>query len=153
MALFDHTSADVGFSFTAVHNVTDDREFDTKVPEGINNYFEHVLKRFKTFLNVTLVIKREVFHEVGMFDERFPSHQEADLMVRVAKRYRGLGINQPLTRVNMTTHEQTGRNLSRRIAGRTMILKKYWREYLVRPRILWGHLRQLAIWYRDLMLF
>ncbi|MEK7583057.1 MAG: glycosyltransferase family 2 protein [Patescibacteria group bacterium] len=150
MSMFTGTPADVGFSFSAVRNVTDDRTFDTKVPEGIQNYFEYVLARFKTFLNVTLIIKCEVFNDVGMFDERFPSHQEADLMVRVTKKYRGLGINKPLTIVNMRGgRERVGTSLRRRIQGREMILEKHTAEFVSRPQFLAAHYFQLGLWNRD----
>ena len=150
MSALETAPDDVGFCFSAVTNQYDNREETTVVPEGIGNYFEQALYSFKTFLNVTLVIKRSVFDDVGIFDERFPSHQEIDLMIRITKKYRGIGINRPLVLVNMTPHDQVGSKLDRRIAGRKMIIKKYWREYLKRPRVLYFHCRQLAIWYRDL---
>lgn len=149
MKAFEHTSPDVGFCFTAVRNIYDNKEEITKVPEGVGDYFETVLKRFKTFLNVTLVIKRSVLDSVGYFDEKFPSHQEADLMIRVAKKYKGLGINKPLVLVNMRQHEHTGGSLERRIAGRKMILGKYLAEFKKRPDILAYHYFQLGLWLRN----
>src|SRR3989344_1105613 len=87
-------STDVAFSFTAVRNIFDDHEENTRVPAGIDSYHELALSRFKTFLNVTLLVKKSVIDEVGYFDERFPSHQEADLVIRLTKKYRGVGINE-----------------------------------------------------------
>lgn len=149
MSKLENTSDDVGFCFAAVKNIYDDKEEITEVPEGIDDYFELALRRLKGFLTVTLVIKKFVFEKVGYFDERFLSHQEPDLMIRVTKKYKGLGINQSLVKVNMTKHGQIGSDLKRRIKGRKMILEKYYSEFKKRPKILAKHHFQIGLWYRD----
>lgn len=149
MREFKDTPQDVGFCFSAVKNVYDDREEISVSPEGVADYHELTLRRAKGFLTVTLIIKRFVFNKVGLFDEKFPSHQDPDLMIRVTKKYKGLGINQPLVKVNMANHEQIGRDLSKRIKGREMILKKYYSEFKKRPPILAKHYFQIGLWYRD----
>src|SRR3989338_9457855 len=101
MAQFESTPRDVGFCCSAVENVYPNRKRTTTVPSGIADYHQLALSYFKSLLTVTLIIKKYVFEEVGMFDEQFPSHQEADLMIRVTGKFKGLGINQPLVRVAM----------------------------------------------------
>jgi len=149
MKKFKNTSNDVGFCFSAVRNILEDREKNSKVPEGIADYYELALRRFKGFLTITLIIKKFVFDKVGLFDETLPSHQEPDLIIRIARRYKGLGINKPLARLNLTAHDQIGRNLKKRIKGREIILKKYYNEFRKRPVILAKHYFQLGLWYRD----
>ena len=149
MKKFEKTSKDVGFCFSSVKNIHDSREEITEVPGRIANYHELALRYFKGFLTVTLIVKRFVFDEAGFFDGKFPSHQEPDLMIRITKKYKGLGINQFLVKVNMTQHGQIGSDLKKRIAGREMILKKYYSEFKKRPKILAKHYFGLAIWYRD----
>jgi len=150
MGEFENTPPDVGFSFTAVKNIKDKDEFITQVPEGVDNYFNLAIEWFKGFLTVTLIIKRKVLDYVGYFDEEFPSHQESELMIRVSKKYKGLGINKPLTVVNMKkSHDQVGGNLEKRIAGREMILKKHIEEFKRYPRAMAGHYFGLGLLYRD----
>jgi len=149
MREFEQTNKYIGFCFSAVRNIFDDREKNSEVPDGIGNYYELALRRFKGFLTSTLIIKRFVFDRVGFFDERFPSHQEPDLMIRISKKYKGLGINKPLTEMNMRNHEQIGRDLKRRIKGREMILEKYYSEFKKRPKILAKHYFQLALFCRN----
>jgi len=149
MKKFEKTGEDVGFCFSAVRNILDDREENSEVPEGIANYYELALRRFKGFLTVTLIVKKFVFDKVGFFDDMLPSHQEVDLMIRISKKYKGLGINKPLTRVNMKNHGQIGKDLKKRSKGREMILKKYYNEFRKRPKVLAKHYFQLGLWHRD----
>ncbi|MFH1744859.1 MAG: glycosyltransferase family 2 protein [bacterium] len=147
---FEKTSDDVGFCFSAVKNIYGDKEQISFVPEGVGDYFEMALKKMKGFLTVTLIIKRNVFGKVGLFDEKFPSHQEPDLMIRVSKNFKGLGINKPLVSINMSDdHERIGSSLARRISGRKMILEKYFDDFRKRPQILAQHYFWLGLMLRD----
>lgn len=150
MDAFEQASPDVGFCFSAVTNIRDGKESITNVPNGVADYHERALRRFAGFLTVTLVIKKEVFSEVGMFDERFPSHQEPDLMIRVTKKYKGVAVNEPLVRVNMEmTYEHISSDPRRKIAGREMILQKYFDDFKQHPAMLANHYFWLGIMYRN----
>ncbi len=144
------TDPDVGFCFSAVTNVYENREEDTWVPEGIDDYFDLALERFNGFLNITLFVKKEVLEDVGGFDEIFPSHQEVDLVLKMARKYKGLGINRSLVRVDMSNHRQIGRNLSKKTRGREMILKKYFDEFSTKPVVLAKHQFNLGLLYRNM---
>lgn len=143
------SNKETGFCFTSVINIFEDHEAETHVPSDRADYFELALARFKTFLNVTLLVRREVLDAVGLFDERFPSHQEADLVIRMAKGYKGVGIDKPLVRVNMTPRDHIGGSWQRRINGRQMILDKYQDYYSVRSSVLAYHYFQMGLWSRD----
>lgn len=150
MKEFEKTSQDVGFCFSAVTNVFDDKEENTKVPEGVKNYFESTLARSKTFLTVTLIIRKNVFDDIGLFDEKLPSHQEADLIIRIAKKYKGLGINLSLVRVNMlSNHDSVGKSIKKGIVGKEIILSKHWEDFKNRPKILARKYFELGLLYRD----
>ncbi len=150
MASFGDTSPEVGFCFCAVENMYDSRSEVTKVPEGIADYHNLALDSFKVFLTVTLIIKKSVFEVAGVFDEKFPSHQESDLMIRVTESFKGLGINQALVKVDMKSgRERTGSKASRRIAGREMLLAKHYNKFIVESQILASHLFWLGLSYRD----
>lgn len=149
MAQFESTPRNVGFCFSAVENVYSDRKYITTVPSGIGDYHELALSYFKSLLTVTLIIKKYVFEEAGMFDEDFPSHQEADLMIRVTGKFKGLGINQALVRVAMGEHCQVGGSLKRRILGREMLLKKYMEELKKSKKILAAQNFSMGLMYRD----
>ncbi|MFH1769727.1 MAG: glycosyltransferase family 2 protein [Parcubacteria group bacterium] len=148
MQAFEETPADVGFCFTAVENIYNDCRKATRVSDGIDNYLNLLLEYFSGFLNVTLVIKKSVFDNVGLFDEDFPSHQETDLLIRIMQKYKGLGINKPLVHVNM----HKGHSLMipfRRIKGREMILEKHAELFEARPVSFARQIFGLGLMYRD----
>lgn len=153
MAQFESTPRNVGFCFSAVENIYSDRKFVTTVPSGIGDYHELALSYFKSLLTVTLIIKKYVFAETGLFDEQFPSHQEADLMIRVTEKFKGLGINQPLVRVAMGGHNQVGGSLKRRILGREMLLAKHMGEFKKDKKLLADQNFSLGLMYRDSIQF
>ena len=143
------TAADVGFCFTAVLNDFGDHQDVTTVRPGVLDYCDIALRSFAGFLTVTLLFRANILREVGGFDESLPSHQEPELMIRVTRTYKGLGINQPLVRVNMTPHEQIGSSFERRIRGREIILEKHSALLSQYPKTLAYHYFQMGIWCRD----
>lgn len=150
MAEFTNTPHDVGFCFSAVTNVYSKEQKNTKVPSGMGDYFDLALRRGKTFLNVTLIIKKHVFDDIGLFDETLPSHQEADLIIRIAKKYKGIGINLPLVRVNMLAdHDSVGKSLKRGIIGKEIILSKHFEDFKNKPDILARKYFELGLLHRN----
>lgn len=140
---------EVGFSFTAVVNDDGKKLTPTTVIQGIYDYKDIALRSFAGFLTVTLVLRKSVLLEVGGFDEILPSHQEPELMIRVTRKYKGFGVNQPLVKVNMTPHEHIGGDIKRRIRGREIILEKHSELYKHYPEPLAYHNFQLGLWCRD----
>jgi glycosyltransferase involved in cell wall biosynthesis len=151
MLEFKNTLEDVGFCFSGVENILKDKILMTHVPSGIDNYHIRALSYLKGFLTVTLIIKRKVFDVVGFFDEKFPSHQEADLMIRITEKFKGLGIDKPLVKVNMiSSSNQVGQNIEKSIAGRELILEKYRSEFSKLPHAYGMHYFQLGLWHRQI---
>src|SRR3989344_7407753 len=144
-----NTPPDVGFCFTGARIETDDGVDVTTAIEGINDLSTIALLRFKGFLTTTLIVKRAVFDDIGLFDESLPSHQEAELVLRMTRKYKGLGIDRPLVVMNMHPHDHIGANLSRRIKGKELVLKKHAALYTKHPRALAQQYFWLALWCRD----
>jgi glycosyltransferase involved in cell wall biosynthesis len=149
MAQFASVGSDVAFCFSALTNVYPDHEEPTVVEDGIRDFSEIALARFNGFLTSTLVIRKSALDEVGGFDETLPSHQEPELIIRITRRYKGVGINEPLVRMNMTPREHIGGSVARRIQGREMLIAKHVALYKERPKLLAKHYFQIGLWYRD----
>jgi len=141
---------EAGFCFTAVTQIFDHGERDSNVPDGIGNYYEKALQKFSLFLSVTLMIKKIVIDDIGLIDETLPSCDEAELIIRIAKKYKGVGVNKPLVRVmSLSNHQQMGCDYQIRIDGRNILFERYNDEYKNRPNIFARHLFVLAQAYRD----
>ncbi len=148
---FADTPHEVGFSVTGVLNVGDSGEMISEGPDGTADFLPILLTRFKAFLTSTLIVKKYVFDEIGGFDETLPSHQESDLLLRIAQKYKGFGVPEPLVRMNMQSArgEHIGGNLPRRIKGREMLLVKHKDLYRAHPTLLAKHYFWLGLWCRD----
>lgn len=150
MDKFEKTSYETGFCFSAVKIIYDDRQEVSAAKEGIADFYQTALSRFKGFITSSLVVKKYVFKECGMFDESLPSHQEAELILRISRKFKGLGFSRPLVKMTQNSgHEHINKDLTKRIAGRELVLEKHMSEFLQNPDILARHYFWLALWCRD----
>ncbi len=141
---------DAGFCFTGVVNIRDDGPQYSKTPDGCKDYYERALNTFFGFLSSTLLTRKDVFDDVGILNEDFPSHTDIELIIRIVKKYKGIGISKYLVkRTILSGHEQMGSSYARRIAGREMLLDKYRSEFEKRPEVYSKHLVLLAKFYRN----
>lgn len=139
----------VAFVYCAVVNVSETGEVRTHVPRGVRDLREIVLTRFKGILTSGLVAKKNALIEVGMFDESLPSSQEAELMIRLAWKYGGVGIDDPLVRMNMLPREHINSDIGRKIRGRELVLEKHNALYACYPSKLAKHYFWMGLWCRD----
>ncbi|XKT75430.1 MAG: glycosyltransferase family 2 protein [Patescibacteria group bacterium UBA2103] len=147
-ALREHKEA--LFCFCAVLNVFPDKEERTHVVEGLSDVHLLSLRRFKGFLTSGLVVYKDVFERIGGFDATFPSHQEAELMIRLSREGKGVGIDEPLVRMNLAHgRDHIGGNIERRIKGREMLLKKHEGVYKEHKDIYALQWYRLSFLYRD----
>lgn len=150
MKEFENTPPDVGFCFCAVKNIYKDREAIKDVPEGVINYFETALSKLNGLLTSTFLVKRMVFEVVGYFDENLASHQDAELIIRMSKKYKALGINRPLVLMDMEEGaEHIGGNVNKKIRGRESVIKKHRDDYKKRPNVLAFLYFGLGMLYRN----
>ncbi len=154
MEAFESTPKDVGFCFSALKIHFDSHTEIRGVPEGVADYSVFTLANSKTIFTSTLVIKKSVFSDVGYFDEAQPSHQEAELLIRISQRYKGLGINMPLVDMNdSSSFEHIGSSLPRQIKGRELSIQKHLALYQRHPSILAHYYFWFAMKYRSLQDF
>ncbi len=141
---------EVGFCFSSVINVDDDKEERTVVAEGVSDFSLTALRKFNGFMTSTLLVHRDAFLAVGGFDEVFPSHQEAELMIRLSERYQGVGIAEPLVRMSASpARPHIGGSITRRLKGREMLFAKHAERYAKHPEILARHKFWIGFMYRD----
>lgn len=78
---------------------------------------------------VTALIKKECFFNVGMFDETMPAKQDYDLWIRIVKRYKVIGIKQPLFIYKRHNSSQITKNYNLILEGYKKIYEKN-KDYL-----------------------
>ncbi len=144
------TPEEVGFVFCAINNIHNDTIETTPVNPDTRDYSTIALIRFNGFITSGLVVKRSVFDEVGMFDESLPSHQEAELMLRVTQKYQGVGLKEAYVNMRFSSSDDhIGGNVHRRIMGREMVMKKHEALLSHHPELLAKHYFWLALQYRE----
>ena len=87
---------------------------------------KHILKQ--NFIKDPL-IKREIFKEIGIFDENFVSCQDWDLWIRICQKYYVYTLNFPLIK-DYIHGNQISTKLENILQGHQRIYKKYLNLYL-----------------------
>jgi glycosyltransferase involved in cell wall biosynthesis len=108
---------DVGFSFSAIWNLTDDAAPGTIpmtpfYPEALNRWISlnkqhqgavsgsayELLLEVNCIATSSLVIRREAFKTIGNFDESLKNAEDYEFELRLAKRYPAIFISEPTSR-------------------------------------------------------
>jgi len=76
----------------------------------------------------TIMIKKECFDKIGLFDEELKSCQEHDLYIRISKYYHFNVVREPLVKVVLDAPFRISLDMEARLKGRKRMLEKYSRE-------------------------
>jgi len=96
-------------------------------PKKEGYIYEDLLSRNYVGPPSTLLIKKECFHRVGLFDNLLNTQQDWDMWIRIAKYYRFALIKLPLVKCRLHIN-QISRNLALKIITANKILVKYSNE-------------------------
>jgi glycosyltransferase involved in cell wall biosynthesis len=100
---------------------------EAKIPTGrFGNIYEKLLKG-KSFPGgtPTIMIKRECFERIGLFDESLESSQEYDLYIRMAKEYHFDVLREPLVTCNLFESHSISADEDAQVQGAKKLLMKY----------------------------
>jgi glycosyltransferase involved in cell wall biosynthesis len=130
----------VGLVYTGAIQIYQDngRIFRTFVPQHRGDIFKNLLARNVIGTTSSIMVRRQALDEVGAFDEAFPSCQDWDLYLRLAKHWQIDFIGEPLVDfflhpVRITNNQAAG------IEGRKMILEKFSLDIEMDRRVLSAH--------------
>jgi len=79
----------------------------------------------------SVVVKRQCFDKVGLFDERLLSSQDWDMWIRIAKHFTFRAIPKPLIKYHARHGPQISTNLDAVLQGRVAIINKYQSDFCV----------------------
>jgi len=126
MTIFQAAPEELGVVYCGVYFVDyqSDRIIETIVPDYRGNILKVILNRGSGPSLPASVVKKECFEKVGLFDEIFPSYQDADLWARISQFYQFDFVKECLLKV-WRNHEQISTNEIARLKGRELFLSKY----------------------------
>jgi hypothetical protein len=93
--------------------------------------YEDLLGRNYVGTPSTLLIRKECFHRVGLFDDLLNAQEDWDMWIRIAKYYRFALIKVPLVKYRKHS-DQISKNLGVKIITANRILVKYANELEIR---------------------
>jgi len=91
-----------------------------------------------------VLIKKECFTNVGLFDESLKSCQDWDMWKRISDHYEFDFVPEILTRIYLHDDTQISTELESLIKGRKGMVEKYREEFEQHPEILVMHLKRLG---------
>jgi glycosyltransferase involved in cell wall biosynthesis len=134
MKIFEDESLEVGVIYTGNYYI-DEKSKEIKkvnIPKKKGYIYEDLLKA-EVGLNVsTVLVRKECFKKVGLFDKRIPTHEDLDMWIRIAKYYNFRYVKDLLV-VSWTHLNQVTNNSEALIEGVKRIQTKYGKELRKRP--------------------
>ena len=73
----------------------------------------------------TVMVKKECFEQVGMFDPGFESSQDLDMWLRIARKYKIGKLDEALAKYHLDGEDRISESLDKKIQGKQKILQKY----------------------------
>lgn len=153
---FRRSPEDVGVVYCDYYNSIADSEYLLIQPHDLRdgNIHPDLLSGWMNIMTSQVLIRRDVFDQIGTFDEELPSFQEYDLLTRIAREYDVVYINERLVIKKTGDFEQIGDDREGRLRG----LSKYVQHHESDMRDIFGegHIqkfagRRLARTYRSML--
>ena len=145
MQVFNSADKGTGIVYCGFFYITDNEKKyipSSAVKKREGNVYEQLLS--ENFVSTqTLLVKREVFDTVGVFDSNLPRYHDWELAIRMAEKYEFGFVDEPLVRVYATPVSITSEGMTR-VKAREIILKKHYARFQKFPSILARHLRDLG---------
>jgi glycosyltransferase involved in cell wall biosynthesis len=101
-----------------------------------NSFYRKILLE-NTVGTSTVLVKKECFEKVGLFDESLKNCEDWDMWIRIAKYYKFIFIKLPLIKYYIHSGQQS-ENMLAKVSARKRILFKY-QEELKNRKIVYSH--------------
>ncbi|VAX38260.1 hypothetical protein MNBD_UNCLBAC01-2037 [hydrothermal vent metagenome] len=112
-------------------------------PQFKGNVYKYLLVRTILGSVSSVLIRKECFGKVGLFDEELSSCQDWDMWLRISQEYEFDFVPEFLVKIYM--HDvQISNNLAALIPGRTRMVQKHKDKFLQYPEIYVIHLKRLG---------
>ena len=137
MNIFQKENSKCDVVCTSGYMIKNDKIIGVKaIPANLGNFYEKFL-----FENITwtsnVLVKKECFKKVGLFDENLESCEDWDMWIRIAKYYKFVFLEMPLAKY-VIHPGQLSENLLKKINARKRILFKY-QDELKNRKFVYSH--------------
>lgn len=138
--VFKNASPEVGVVYAEFWRIKDNRK--TNIPpswikQKEDNIYKELLKG--NFIGTPVVlVRKECFEKVGLFDEHISAFEDWELWIRISKYYHFKFIDKPLA-VSYHTSNSVNSNRDNHIRARKLILKKHFQEISKNNKLLSNH--------------
>jgi len=129
----EKSSEKVGFVWTGKYYVNSSKVSVAPgwIPErNANSLFDSFLRQLQVGIGGGVTIKRFVFNEVGLFDERMEAAEDTDFFLRAAKKFDAEIINEPLIKINKTSNSRLSSSYKKLAHAYSIIISKHEGEIL-----------------------
>ncbi len=133
--------------FTAIQNPGGAILFN-RIPEKQGDIYHEMIRENVVGTSSTVLLRKECFEKVGLFDESIPYGLDYDMWIRISKHFHFDCIEKSL--VTYHVHEgQLTNNIKKLIAGEEALLKKYESFFALDRRSYSKHYSYLGFLYRE----
>lgn len=96
-----------------------------------NRPISHEMELFNDYIGSTsqVLIKRECFAKVGLFDCDMPARQDYEMWLRISNYYKIVGVAEPLLYYRIHSGERISKNLQMCFESYILLLEKYKKDY------------------------
>jgi glycosyltransferase involved in cell wall biosynthesis len=82
----------------------------------------------------TVLVKKECFDKVGLFDPEFESSQDLDMWLRIAQKHKIGKLDEALAKYHLDGEDRISESLEKKIQGKSKILEKYLEDINKNPQ-------------------
>lgn len=146
--LLEGSSSKVGGVYTGYIAVdkASGEVLEQRVPELGGDIYREMIRENVVGTSSTVLVRKECFSRVGLFDESVVYGLDYDMWIRIAKEFHFEYIKEPLVKYHVH-RKQISNNLPLKIKGIEVLLKKY-EEFFSENRKLYSqHYRDLGLLY------
>ena len=141
---FKQASSNTGLVYTSAEIYDESKQKRISInPTGFRGQLYTRVLLGTIFGSATVLIKRECFDSVGMFDEDLSSCQDWDMWLRIAQVFEFDYVDEILVRINVHG-DQISSDYGQLIPGRTRMVQKHAKEFEKYPDIYVTHLKRVG---------
>jgi len=121
---FTRSPDSVGVVYTGLYFSRNGERRIGRIPEASGDIYEQQLMRDHVGPTSTVMVRRECFENVGMFDPKLPARQDYDMWLRLSEEYEFRNVREPLTVLYTNRTDRISSQYEQRIQADEVMLER-----------------------------